>query len=950
LHRIRGVVLGPDGEPLEGITVDAVLTTPFGLTTPSETGPDGRFEVDVRDGSYLFSLRADVCRFGWYGADGTAGDGGAPPETMARAVVDGSDVTGLVFKLPISPSAMCGQIRGIVLGPRDEPLQGIHVMGRPRVLDGGWTAVTDSQGRFSRTVRHTAFELSLSADGCHLGWYVESDGLTTDPDNAMTVSASPDGEPATVIRLPAAPSNLCSRVAGTVTGSNGRPLGKHALSATAHGYDVTGPAHHTTTAADGTFAIMVRDGRYRLGLHARGNCTVNGREHVGARGAATVVVEGEDVSEVHVVVTERAQDTERWTVCSASPELVTTELQPGFNLVGWLGSETSAASLFDAIPELLVVYAWDTDAEAFRWAARANSEIAGNLGTLPPGSGLWLGIGGHVPVTWTHAASGRGHLGRDAGIAGLFALSEGWNLVAWAGRDGIAPGKALASLGASVASVSTWESEGRRWLQYDPRSPASSNLDSLKRGAGLWLRMLDERTWLQPGAVTPALEFHRKASPERKALLAETVDGVVTYFAERYGVVAPGVTFVLEGGGGCEGFQQTEVISLRECRGFEDNQFTHLVAHEYSHALQHHMGAHITSWWLSEGGAEFWATQYVTRNGPSYDTLRDALLPHLWLNPIPLRDATNYSTAHLGVDFLVQTVGETAFLALHEAKSSHERWEDAFEAALGMSVDDFYEAFEAYRAEVAPPRQHVRGTVLGPDGEPLTGWQFSVEAFPSGAGRQGLIGVGGPSGDGTFTLRLVPGTYDLSIQAHCQPVFPNLGWHGGESGFTTDYGEVTPVTVSGDVEGIAIRLPAWPSSLSAACDFGPRRVLSGVTTDSDGNPLPGFTVTAQEVSEPSKRDTTVVGADGTFTLNIPDGTYRLDIHEACGIRLGFYDAENDSFAEPPIPDFRAATQLHVEVRGEGATGIRIAVPSGPLWALSGRTLSEWLARTAASGC
>ena len=30
-------------------------------------------------------------------------------------------------------------------------------------------------------------------------------------------------------------------------------------------------------------------------------------------------------------------------------------------------------------------------------------------------------------------------------------------------------------------------------------------------------------------------------------------------------------------------------------------------------------------------------------------------------------------------------------------------WQEAFEAAFGIAIDDFYEAFEEYRAEVAPP-------------------------------------------------------------------------------------------------------------------------------------------------------------------------------------------------------------------------------------------------------
>ena len=32
-------------------------------------------------------------------------------------------------------------------------------------------------------------------------------------------------------------------------------------------------------------------------------------------------------------------------------------------------------------------------------------------------------------------------------------------------------------------------------------------------------------------------------------------------------------------------------------------------------------------------------------------------------------------------------------------------WQEAFEGAFGLTVDEFHKAFEAYRAEVAPPSE-----------------------------------------------------------------------------------------------------------------------------------------------------------------------------------------------------------------------------------------------------
>ena len=61
------------------------------------------------------------------------------------------------------------------------------------------------------------------------------------------------------------------------------------------------------------------------------------------------------------------------TAVADSGETVTTELQPGLNLAGWTEAEASVEAIFDAIPELELVYAWDAENQRFRWAARVDS-------------------------------------------------------------------------------------------------------------------------------------------------------------------------------------------------------------------------------------------------------------------------------------------------------------------------------------------------------------------------------------------------------------------------------------------------------------------------------------------------------------------------------------------------------------------------------------------------
>ena len=97
--RIQGLVLGPNGEPLEGIGLWAwqgdIDNSGF-----ARTGPDGAFDIRVPDGSFTLDVYTDIdagCTFvGRYGPGGfTTVRGDA-----TRIEVGGANVTGIEMKLP----------------------------------------------------------------------------------------------------------------------------------------------------------------------------------------------------------------------------------------------------------------------------------------------------------------------------------------------------------------------------------------------------------------------------------------------------------------------------------------------------------------------------------------------------------------------------------------------------------------------------------------------------------------------------------------------------------------------------------------------------------------------------------------------------------------------------------------------------------------------------------
>ena len=106
-------------------------------------------------------------------------------------------------------------------------------------------------------------------------------------------------------------------------------------------------------------------------------------------------------------------------------------------------------------------------------------------------------------------------------------------------------------------------------------------------------------------------------------------------------------------------------------------------------------------------------------------------------------------------------------------------------------------------------RPRVRGSVLGPDGEPPA--EIGVWLWGGSAENSKFEEL---SADGTFDLDHRDGTFSLRVYVWLDNAWHHVGWYGGESGFTTDRTEATVIEVDGEVvSGIEIRLPTDPADL-----------------------------------------------------------------------------------------------------------------------------------------
>ena len=171
-YRIAGVVLGPDGEGIEGVGVDAYPTGEY-PGPGAETDGAGAFSMFVLGGSFGLHLYSDTPegrqRIGTYGGE----TGYSPWNTDAATLhIEGQDVTGITIRLPVDPSpSQWRRIEGVVLGPNGKPQEGVSVDAYPDGEAPGLYDRTDKNGAFSVLVLSGPFKLVLRFSGDRWHWY-----------------------------------------------------------------------------------------------------------------------------------------------------------------------------------------------------------------------------------------------------------------------------------------------------------------------------------------------------------------------------------------------------------------------------------------------------------------------------------------------------------------------------------------------------------------------------------------------------------------------------------------------------------------------------------------------------------------------------------------------------------------------------------------------------------
>ena len=227
---LTGIVLGPDGRPVEGIWLGA-----FDYHGWLRSGVDGTFEFSVPEGlvgSTTLNIHADeVPDFPNCGMVGYYGPGGFTTLSEDASFEIGAyGAVGIEIRLPATPDELCRRqtmVAGTLLGPDGEPIEGFGIgliEAEPR---GSWPrewGETGPDGSFGIRLlagQSGSFIVGVYADEyeavviCNLLGYYGPGGFTTLGDAATRVEVGDADATDIEIRLPASPDQLLPERVGS---------------------------------------------------------------------------------------------------------------------------------------------------------------------------------------------------------------------------------------------------------------------------------------------------------------------------------------------------------------------------------------------------------------------------------------------------------------------------------------------------------------------------------------------------------------------------------------------------------------------------------------------------------------------------------------------------------------------------------------------------------------
>lgn len=356
---------------------------------------------------------------------------------------------------------------------------------------------------------------------------------------------------------------------------------------------------------------------------------------------------------------------------------------------------------------------------------------------------------------------------------------------------------------------------------------------------------------------------------------------------------------------------------------------------------------------VDQGTAEYGEDLY--NEALTYEKLRETWALRLLETDASFRDVAasfgiqHYQVAASAIGWLVEFSGNpSADLEYWRALASEPDWRAAFVSAFGLTVGEFFDQFDEYRAELSERFPRIRGKVVDLDGTPIPG--VHLLASFGYAGEKSTSGITDEAG--AFDLPVTDGEWSLwPGWAPGGGIFYGPFQYNSETGYANSCGVSPPIEIDGsDVSGIVIAIARQLllQSEHPICNEGRPgyRMIRGALLDSEGERLtPQWTPPDQPngyqyessavevcVSEFTVLGDTVHGCtnffdnrDGNFVFYVAEGKFELVVRGWEDIDEGWLTR---GWHGPGGFTTNRERATLFEVVGADITGIEVRLPVG----------------------
>lgn len=357
-------------------------------------------------------------------------------------------------------------------------------------------------------------------------------------------------------------------------------------------------------------------------------------------------------------------------------------LDPRTSATVLIGDEVTTRELFETLPQIDVLSRYD-EGLGRQYSVRGLAPAVGNLTTLTPGMSAVFRVSGEEALKWQRSI---------APAKGLVKLRNGENWVSWAGPNDWTIADIAKGIGNSLSEARMDD------LVYDPTRPETADeWPPVRRGDALYVTVNRDVNWLQPTGILPKIESAE--SERRRVSMQRALERVVKFFRDSYGIEADPWNYQIHmndaytaslgrpasvtPGGGINWAPRAAVSEV-------------VLAHEYFHVLQDQLalGDGVTSsvaGWMVEGSAEYAAALYaISRGQKSRKAFRAELrrripssAPTLRSRETGVYDEWSYSLGLRAIGLLVERAGPNAYLEFwrqidkESSIGAYSRWQAA---------------------------------------------------------------------------------------------------------------------------------------------------------------------------------------------------------------------------------------------------------------------------------